>query len=87
MLEPPLEEDLILSNSGRPFINNCWLRDPAGGVDVDVARAAVPLLFGCSTEEELKEHVRAQSLTSSRQRLNVRGVLRADGGASRGGAS
>ena len=41
---------------------------------------AVPSLFGCASESELKEHVRAQSLTSVRQRMNVRGVLREEGG-------
>ena len=42
---------------------------------------AVPTLFGRASESELKEHVRAQSLTSVRQRMNVRGVLREEGGA------
>ena len=83
LLEPPLEEDLILTQSGRPFIKNCRLRDRTGGVDVDVVHTAVPFLFGCSTEAELKEHVRAQSLTSVRQRMNVRGVLREEGGVTR----
>ena len=44
---------------------------------------AVPSLFGCASESELKEHVRAQSLTSVRQRMNVRGVLREEGGGPR----
>ena len=44
---------------------------------------AVPSLFGCASESELKEHVRAQSLTSVRQRMNVRGVLREEGGGAR----
>ena len=58
---------------------------PASGPDVDVddVHTAVPFLFGCSTEAELKEHVRAQSLTSARQRMNVRGVLREEGGSAR----
>ena len=41
---------------------------------------AVPSLFGCASESELKEHIRAQSLTSVRQRMNVRGALREEGG-------
>ena len=40
---------------------------------------AVPSLFGCASESELKERVRAQSLTSVRQRMDVRGVLREEG--------
>ena len=83
MLEPPLEEELIFAQSGRPFIKNCRLRDRTGGVDVDVVNTAVPFLFGCDTEVELKEHVRAQSLTSVRQRMNVRGVVREEGGVTR----
>ena len=80
MMEPPLEEDPIFSQSGRPFIKHCQLRDRTGGVDVDVVHAAVPALFGCSTDAELKENVRVQSLTSARQRMNVRGVSREEGG-------
>ena len=80
MLEPPLEEELIFAQSGRPFIKNCRLRDRTGGVGVDVVNTAVPFLFGCDTEVELKEHARAQSLTSVRQRMNVRGVVREEGG-------
>ena len=83
MLEPPLEEELLFAQSGRPFIKNCRLRDRTGGVDVDVANTAVPFMFGCSTEGELKARVRAQPLTSARQRMNVRGVLREEGGSAR----
>ena len=41
---------------------------------------AAPSLFGCASESELKKHVRAQSLTSVHQRMNVRGALREEGG-------
>ena len=44
---------------------------------------AVPILFGCSTEPELLERLRAQSLTSVRTRMNVRGVMRDEGGVTR----
>ena len=80
MLDPPLEEDLIFSQSARPFIKSCRLRDLTGSVEVDVVDTAVPSLFGCASELELKEHVRAQSLTTVRQRTNVCGVLREEGG-------
>ena len=79
MLDPPLEEELS-SKAGRPFIRSCRLRGLTGSVEVDVVETAAPSLFGCASESELKEHVRAQSLTSVRQRMNVRGVLREEGG-------
>ena len=81
LLEPPLEEDLILTQIVRSFVTHCRLRDRTGGVAVDVAHTAVPFLFGCFTDAELKEHVRAQSLTSVRQRMDVRGALREEGDA------
>ena len=74
---------VTFSQSGRPFIKSCRLRGLTGSVEVDVVDTAVPSLFGCASESELKEHVRAQSLTSVRQRMNVRGVLREEGGGSR----
>ena len=80
MFDPPLEPDLLFPRSGRPFIKSCRLRGLTGSAEVDVVDTAAPSLFGCASELELKEHVRAQSLTSVRQRMNVRGVLREEGG-------
>ena len=52
-------------------------------MDVDVLSTAVPIWFGCSSESELLERLRAQSLTSVRTRMNVRGVMREEGGVTR----
>ena len=42
--------------------------------------SAVPTLYGCKTEAELKEQLAAQSLTSVKTRMNARGVLRLENG-------
>ena len=42
--------------------------------------SAVPALYGCKTEAELKEQLAAQSLTSVKTRMNARGVLRLENG-------
>ena len=52
----------------------------ARGVYVDVVASAVPALFGCKTEAELKDQLAAQSLTSLKTRVNARGVLRLENG-------
>ena len=80
MLDPPLQEDGIFSKDGRPFIKNCRLRDRTGGVDVDVVRSAVPALYGCADEDDLRSQLSAQSLTSCKMRMNVRGVIRVEAG-------
>ena len=82
-LDAPAQEELIFTQSGRAFIKNCRLRDRTGGVDVDVVRSAVLFLYGCADEEELKAHLAAQSLTSVKVRINVRGVLREESGVTR----
>ena len=51
-----------------------------GGVEVDIVASAVPALYGCKTEAELKEQLAAQSLTSVKTRMNARGVLRLENG-------
>ena len=80
MMDAPLSEDSILSKDGRAFIKNCRLRDRTGGADVDVVRSAVPALYGCADECELRKQLEAQSLTSSKMRMNVRGVIRVEAG-------
>ena len=80
MMDPPLQGELIYSQDGRPFIKNCRLRDRTGGADVDVVRGAVPALYGCASEADLKRQLEAQSLTSCKKRMNVRGVIRVEAG-------
>ena len=83
MLDAPLQEELLVTQSGRLFIKGCRLRDRTGGVDVDVLGSAAPALFGCSGEEELQRQLGAQSLTSTKVRMNARGLLRVESGAIR----
>ena len=59
----------------------CRLRDLTGGVDVDVVSAAVPALYGCADEAELKDKLAKGLLEPEKARVNVRGVLRVEGGA------
>ena len=80
MMDSPLQEELIYSQDGRPFIKACRLRDRTGGADVDVVREAVPALYGCSDEADLKRQLEAQSLSSFKMRMNVRGVIRVEAG-------
>ena len=49
-----------------------------GGGYVDVVASAIPALYGCKTEDELKDQLAAQSLTSLKTRVNARGVLRVE---------
>ncbi|MEY2988005.1 MAG: hypothetical protein RJB13_1526 [Pseudomonadota bacterium] len=80
LLEPPLQEDLLLTQDGRPFIRNCRVRDCTGCVEVDVVKEPLLKIFDCSTEDDFKTQLQAQSLTSLKCRVNIRGVMRDEGG-------
>ena len=80
LLEAPLQEELIITQAGRFFIKRCRLRDRTGGVYVDVVTTAVPALYGCKNEVELRNKLDTQSLTSIKIRVNARGVLRLENG-------
>ena len=80
MLDVPLQEELIVTQSGRFFIKSSRLRDRTGGVHVDIVASAVPALYGCKTEAELRDQLGAQSLTSLKTRVNARGVIRLENG-------
>ena len=83
MMDPPLQRELMYSQDGRMFIKNCRLRDRTGGADVDVVSAAVPALYGCTDETDLRKQLEAQTLSSFKMRLNVRGVIRVEAGITR----
>ena len=80
MLDAPVQQEMIYSKDGRLFIKSCRLRDRTGGANVDVVRDAVPGLYGCTDEADLKQKLEDQSLTSSKERMNVRGVIRVEAG-------
>ena len=75
LIDVPLQEELIVTQSGRLFLKG-RLRDRTGGVDVDVVAGAIPTLYCCKTEDELREQFGTQSLTSLKIRVNACGVLR-----------
>ena len=83
MLDAPLQEEHLVTQDGRLFIKGCRLRDRTGGVDVDVVANAIPALYGCSGEEELRRQCEAHALTSLKVRFNARGVLRVESGVTR----
>ena len=83
ILEAPLQQEAMYTQDGRLFLRSCRLRDSIGGVDVDVVTNAAPVLYGCTSEEEVRTHLDAQSLTGVKDRLNVRGVLRAENGSTK----
>ncbi len=78
-LDGPTREEALFTQDGRLFVQ-CRLRDRTGGVDVDVVSAAVPALYGCTTEAELKDKLQKGVLEPEKAPVNVRGVLRIEGG-------
>ena len=80
LVDVPLQQEAILTQDGRLFVKSCRVRDRTGGVDVDIVSGAIPALYGCANESELRQQFGAQSLTSSKERMNVRGVLRVEAG-------
>ena len=83
ILEAPLQQEAMFTRDGRLFLGNCRLRDSTGGVDVDVVSSAALVLYGCTSEEEVRTQMDAQSLTGVKERVNVRGVLRAENGSTK----
>lgn len=80
LLDPPLQGELIHTQDGRLFIKSCRARDRTGSVDVDITSDAVPMLYDCANEDELEQHLTAQTLSSSKCRMNIRGVMREENG-------
>mgnify|MGYP000028518462 FL=1 len=79
-LDAPTRKEALFTKDERLFVQ-CRLRDQTGGVDVDVVSAAVPALYGCADEAELKDKLAKGLLEPEKARVNVRGVLRVEGGA------
>ena len=80
LLDPPLQGELIHTQDGRFFIKSCRARDRTGSVDVDITSDAVPVLYDCANEAELEQHLTAQTLSGSKCRMNIRGVMREENG-------
>jgi len=80
LLDPPLQAELMQTKDGRLFIKSCRARDRTGCVDVSVTSDAVPGLYDCTDEAQLRQQLAAQSLTSCKSRMNIRGVIREENG-------
>ena len=80
LLEPPLQEEFLLTKDERPFIRNCRVRDCTGCVELDVIKDPVLTIFNCANEQQFKEQLQAQSLTSLQYRVNIRGLIKEEGG-------
>lgn len=80
ILDPPLQEEAMYTQDGRLFLKNCRLRDGTGAVDVDVVGTVAPSVYGCADADEVRAGLAAQSLTGIKDRCNVRGILREEGG-------
>ena len=83
LIDAPLQREAMYTQDDRLFLRNCRLRDGTGAVDVDVVSTAAPGIYGCADADEVRANLDAQSLTSVKERLNVRGVLREENGATR----
>lgn len=83
ILDPPLQEEAMYTQDGRLFLKNCRLRDGTGAVDVDVVGTVAPSVYGCADADEVRAGLAAQSLTGIKDRCNVRGILREEGGVAR----
>ena len=83
LIDAPLQREAMYTQDDRLFLKNCRLRDGTGGVDVDVVSNAAPAIYGCADAEEVRAKLNAQSLTGVKKRLNVRGVLREENGATK----
>jgi hypothetical protein len=77
--DAPARQDAMFTQDKRLFVS-CRFRDRTGGVDVEVIAAAVPSLYGCKDEAELMDKLEKGELESVKVRVNVRGVLRIEGG-------
>ena len=77
--DPPVREDAMLTQDKRFFVQ-CRLRDRTGGVGVDVTAAAVPSLYGCMGEDELRNKLASGEVEPEKVRVSVRGVLRVEEG-------
>ena len=73
----------MYTQDDRLFLRHCRFRDDTGAVDVDVVSTAALGIYGCADADEVRANLDAQSLTGEKKRLNVRGVLREENGATR----
>ena len=49
-------------------------------MDIDITSDAVPVLYDCADQAELEQRLTAQTLSGSKCRMNIRGVMREENG-------
>ena len=82
-IDPPLQAELMETKDGRLFIGSCFARDRTGLVDVSVTRDAMPALYDCIDENQVRQQLDSQTLTSCKSRMNIRGVIREENGSTK----
>ena len=76
LIDIPTREEQMFTQDGKRLYSSCRLRDWSGAVDVDLVSEAMLTLYGCKTQEEVREALATRTLKVKLSRVNVRGILR-----------
>ena len=76
LIEVPTREEQMFTQDGKRLYSSCRLRDWSGAVDVDLVSEAMLTLYGCKTQEEVREALATRALKVKLSRVNARGILR-----------
>ena len=76
LIDIPTREEQMFTQDGKRLYSSCRLRDWSGAVDVDLVSEAMLTLYGCTTQEEVREALATRALKVKLSRVNARGILR-----------
>ena len=76
LIDIPTRAEQMFTQDGKRLYSSCRLRDWSGAVDVDLVSEAMLTLYGCKTQEEVREALATRTLKVKLSRVNVRGILR-----------
>ena len=76
LIDIPTREEQMFTQDGKRLYSSCRLRDWSGAVDVDLVSEAMLTLYGCKTQEEVREALATGALKVTLSRVNARGTLR-----------
>ena len=76
LIDIPTRADQMFTQDGKRLYSSCRLRDWSGAVDVDLVSEAMLALYGCETQEEVREGLSTGNLKVTLSRVNARGILR-----------
>ena len=76
LIDIPTREEQMFTQDGKRLYSSCRLRDWSGAVDVDLVSEAMLTLYGCKTQEEVREALATGALKVTLSRVNARGILR-----------